>query len=442
MTADDPQQRNPGRAPRPGPRPGPRPSPRPPPHPIVSPPASDPHRFGRVDDDGTVWLISAAGERVIGSWQAGDAEAAFAHFGRRFDDLSTEVTLHGGAAGVGHRRRTQDQSYRSRRSPKRCRRRMCSAMSMRWPRGWPASVSGPTPSPPPTGPDATNIAPPRPRAKRRWPPKPRSWPPPRRSGKPPATGCARFSTNGRRSAAWTAKPTTRCGSAIPRPGKRSTGGADRISPSWTANGRVPARPRSGSARSAEELVESTDWGATSAEFRKLLDRLEGRRAARPATSTTRCGAVSKPPRTPSSRRVTPPPPSETRNCRPTPTPKRRCWREAEKLDTSNQEAARAALRSIGDKWDAIGKVPRERSADLERRLRAVEKKVRDAGERFGRPAGSGPRRAVPVRAEQFERQAQKAAAAGRSKEAEEARANAEQWRQWADAAAEALTRRP
>jgi hypothetical protein len=55
--------------------------------------SSDPHRFGRVDDDGTVWLISSSGERVIGSWQAGDAEAAFAHFGRRFDDLATEITL-------------------------------------------------------------------------------------------------------------------------------------------------------------------------------------------------------------------------------------------------------------------------------------------------------------------------------------------------------------
>ncbi|EUA54608.1 hypothetical protein I553_1427 [Mycobacterium xenopi 4042] len=40
-----------------------------------------------------MWLITASGERVIGSWQAGDSEAAFAHFGRRFDDLSTEVAL-------------------------------------------------------------------------------------------------------------------------------------------------------------------------------------------------------------------------------------------------------------------------------------------------------------------------------------------------------------
>ncbi|REY79809.1 hypothetical protein, partial [Mycobacterium tuberculosis] len=41
-----------------------------------------------------------------------------------------------------------------------------------------------------------------------------------------------------------------------------------------------------------------------------------------------------------------------------------------------------------------------------------------------------------------EHQAEKAAAAGRTKEADEAKANAEQWRQWAEAAADALTRRP
>src|SRR6202000_3188394 len=71
----------------------PGPPARPGPHPVAAPPTSDPHRFGRVDDDGTVWLITSAGERMIGSWQAGDREAAFAHVGRPFDDLSTEVTL-------------------------------------------------------------------------------------------------------------------------------------------------------------------------------------------------------------------------------------------------------------------------------------------------------------------------------------------------------------
>lgn len=67
--------------------------PRPPAYLVAAHPPSDPHQFGRVDDDGTVWLVSSAGERIIGSWQAGDPEAAFAHFGRRFDDLNTEITL-------------------------------------------------------------------------------------------------------------------------------------------------------------------------------------------------------------------------------------------------------------------------------------------------------------------------------------------------------------
>ncbi len=107
MTPDEPHN-EPRPIPRPGPRPGPKPTPRPHAHPAVaSTPASDPHQFGRVDDDGTVWLISAAGERIIGSWQAGDTEAAFTHFGRRFDDLSTEITLleERLAAGTGDARK-------------------------------------------------------------------------------------------------------------------------------------------------------------------------------------------------------------------------------------------------------------------------------------------------------------------------------------------------
>lgn len=53
----------------------------------------DPHQWGRIDADGVVFVRSAAGERVVGSWQAGDAEAGLAHFGRRFDDFSTEIGL-------------------------------------------------------------------------------------------------------------------------------------------------------------------------------------------------------------------------------------------------------------------------------------------------------------------------------------------------------------
>jgi hypothetical protein len=49
--------------------------------------------WGRIDADGTAYVKTAEGERVIGSWQAGDAEAGLAYYVRRFEDLETEVTL-------------------------------------------------------------------------------------------------------------------------------------------------------------------------------------------------------------------------------------------------------------------------------------------------------------------------------------------------------------
>lgn len=51
------------------------------------------NEWGRVDDDGAVWVRSADGDRSIGSWQAGTAEEGLAHFVRRFEDLATEVSL-------------------------------------------------------------------------------------------------------------------------------------------------------------------------------------------------------------------------------------------------------------------------------------------------------------------------------------------------------------
>ncbi|HZM79170.1 MAG TPA: DUF349 domain-containing protein [Candidatus Limnocylindrales bacterium] len=55
--------------------------------------SSDWASYGRVDADGTVWVKTAAGERAVGSWQAGTPEEGLAHFVRRFEDLLTEVTL-------------------------------------------------------------------------------------------------------------------------------------------------------------------------------------------------------------------------------------------------------------------------------------------------------------------------------------------------------------
>lgn len=53
--------------------------------------ASDP--WGRVAEDGTVYVRTADGERQVGSWQAGSPDEALAFFKRKFEMLETEVSL-------------------------------------------------------------------------------------------------------------------------------------------------------------------------------------------------------------------------------------------------------------------------------------------------------------------------------------------------------------
>ena len=89
---------------KPVPRPLPPRPPVPAPAPVATPapaapvevPAaevSDPTEWGRVDEEGTVFVRTAEGERAVGSWQAGEPAAGLAHYGRRYDDLATEVSL-------------------------------------------------------------------------------------------------------------------------------------------------------------------------------------------------------------------------------------------------------------------------------------------------------------------------------------------------------------
>jgi hypothetical protein len=425
--------------PKPAPRPGPRPSPRPGPHPtptVAVPASTDPHRFGRVDPDGTVWLITGSGERVIGSWQAGDTEAAFEHFGRRFDDLHTEVALmeHRLESGTGDARKIKSAA---------------AALAETLPE---AHVLGDV--------DAlaarltaivehADEAAQAERAKR---------------DEFRAAQTARKETLAAEAEELAAN-STQWKAAGDRLREileewRTISGLDRKTDDalWkrystareTFNRRRGShfaeldRERAGARQAKEELCEraeelssSTDWGATSAAFRDLLTewKAAGRaakdvddalwqrfKAAQDVFFSARNAASSE----------------RDAEFRANAEAKEALLAEAEKVDTSDLEAARAALRAIGEKWDAIGKVPRERGAELERRLRAVEKKVRDAPTGGVDPEAKARADQFRARAEQFERQAEKAEAAGRTKDAEEARASAEQWRQWADAAAQAL----
>jgi len=51
------------------------------------------HPWGRVADDGTVYLRTSDGERVIGQWPGGEPAEAIALYAKRFDGLEIEVEL-------------------------------------------------------------------------------------------------------------------------------------------------------------------------------------------------------------------------------------------------------------------------------------------------------------------------------------------------------------
>ena len=53
----------------------------------------DPARFGRVAEDGTVYVITPEGERAVGSYPGKTHEEALAYFVRKFESVASEVAL-------------------------------------------------------------------------------------------------------------------------------------------------------------------------------------------------------------------------------------------------------------------------------------------------------------------------------------------------------------
>ncbi|MCV7152220.1 DUF349 domain-containing protein [Mycolicibacterium pyrenivorans] len=449
----DPQDfEHPAPKPKPGPaRPGPgtvRPGPgavRPGPAGPAKPaavsvvPPSDPHRFGRVDPDGTVWLITASGERTIGKWQAGDTEAAYEHFGRRFDDLHTEVMLleQRLASGAGDARKIRSAAST-----------LAETVPTAHVLGDVDSLAARLQAVIEHADSATAEE----KAKRE---EARAAQTARKEAlaveaEELAADSTQWKAAGDRLRAILDEWKTITGldrKTDDALWKRYSAARETFNRRRGSHFAELDRERVGAKQAkeslcvrAEELCDSTDWGTTSATFRDLLTEWKAAgRAAKDVDDALWHRFKAAQDRFFSARNAA----TAERDAefRANAAAKEALLAEAEKLDTADPDAARAALRSIGDRWDAIGKVPRERSADLERRLRAVEKKIRDTPTGGVDPEAQARADQFRVRAEQFERQAEKAAAAGRTKDAEQARASAEQWRQWADAAADALSRK-
>jgi hypothetical protein len=399
--------------------------------------SADPHRFGRVDPDGTVWLITSAGERQIGSWQAGDIEAAFAHFGRRYDDLHTEVALMEGrlASGTGDARKIKSAAAVLAESlPTAAVLGDIDALAARL-----SAIV-----------DQADASAQEDRARRDE----------HRAAQTAhkealAVEAEDIAAN---STQWKAAG-DRLRDILEE--WRTVSGLDRKTDDalWkrysaareTFNRRRGShfaeldRERVGARQAkealcerAEELSNSTDWGPTGATFRDLLTQWKAAgRASKEVDDALWARFKGAQDKFFSARNAT----NAERDAEfgANADAKQALLTQAEAIDSSDPDAARAALRAIEDKWDANGKVPRERGAELERRLRVVEKRIRDAASTgWTDPEAQARADQFRVRAEQYEQQAIKAETAGRTKDAEQARANASQWREWAEAAVEAL----
>lgn len=448
---------NPGRTPGPTPTPGPRPGAPSPaalarkaaPRASATPDtriirASDPSEWGRVDDSGAVFVRTSDGERQVGSWQAGAPEEGLAHFGLRYDDLVAEVTL---------------LEARLESHPQDARKTRASAETLAEQLPTAAAVG-----------DLDSLA-------------ARLATVIERSGdveaearhrkdEERATSIARKEALaveaeeiGEASTQWKAAG-DRLREILDewktiRGIDRKTDDAlwKRFSKAREAFNRRRGshfaeldRTRASVKRVKEELVEraeaisgSTDWNDTATAFRRLMDewKAAGRapreaddalwkrfKAAQDTFFDARHAAAAE---------------RDAEFAGNADAKEALLAAYAGRIDPQKDlTAARTALRELQTRWEEIGKVPRERMGDLEGRIRALEKSVSDAADAEWRrtdPEAKARAAQFWVRVDDFEEQAAKAEAAGRSKDAEKARAQAMQWREWAEAAENAVDTR-
>ena len=63
------------------------------PNPAAAVLIGDPAKYGRVDENGTVYVTTSAGEKVVGSYPGKTPEEALAYFVRKFEVVASEVAL-------------------------------------------------------------------------------------------------------------------------------------------------------------------------------------------------------------------------------------------------------------------------------------------------------------------------------------------------------------
>jgi Domain of Unknown Function (DUF349) len=421
------------------------PVPAPPPagtvHP-VTPATLQPARWGRVDADGTVYVRTPDGERAVGCWQAGEPQEGLAHYARRFDDVLTEAELLATRlnAGGGDPRQTLTSA-----------RTLRDGLDEAHVVGDVAGLAALLDSLVQQAEQAVGAQ----RAER---------------DAARAAAVARKEALAAEAEALAAEATQwkQAGDRFKAilDEWRTIRGVDRKTDEvlWKrfSKAREAFNRRRGShfaeldrqraaararkeelALEAEKIADSDDWGPTAARFRDLMTewKAAGRaqkdaddalwqrfRTAQDAFFARRAQNFAR----------------RDAEFDANAAAKRALLDEAERIDVSDPEAARAALRGVQERWEAIGKVPRDDVRPLEARMRAVEEKVREAVDRQWRrtdPEAEARVAQFRERVSQFEAQAAKARAAGDARRAHQAQAQADQWREWLATAEQSVQQR-
>ena len=134
----------------------------------------------------------------------------------------------------------------------------------------------------------------------------------------------------------------------------------------------------------------------------------------------------------------------TRSSTPTPPSRRSCSRRPRRsIRWRVWTQAKAKLRSIHERWEAAGKVPRERIREFDSRLKVIEDRIKSAEDRHWRRTDPETEARVAqfrARVDTYRSQAEKARAAGDERKAKAAEAQAQQWEEWLRTAQSAVER--
>ena len=332
--------------------------------------------WGRIDADGTVYVRTSAGERPIGSWQAGTPEEGLAYYRRRYDDLAAEVAVLEARVGSADPKQVSATVAKLRASlPEASALGDLDALDARL-----AAVLE--------------------AVERRFAERAVQ----RAAAAAAAADAKRtlVAEAERLAASEDWRPTGDRFRAIVEEWK-AIRGVDRKTDAelWeafsTARREFDRRRRAHFAEmekardaaaetkrrlvaEAEKLVDSTEWTPTARRFRDLMNEWKSAGRAAREVDDELWAKFKAAQDTFFTRR------SETLSARDSEMrsnaeAKEALLAEAEQLDPgSDLEGARKRLRTIHDRWEKIGKVPRESMGSLEDRLAAVERRVREAGE--------------------------------------------------------------